>query len=121
MLSLLDEDMLPLCLLEWMLDNECGDIDEIPKEVMTALKMIGRRGVLFGFLPPVFTKWVRWKHYSTKWLMKFMRLCMESLHELWMERCRIVHESLASKIQVEDHHHLLTQVKVFFHQTEIES
>ena len=50
-----------------------------------------------------------------------MRLCIESLHDLWMERCRIVHESLASKILVEDHHHLLTQVQVLFNNTEIES
>ena len=50
-----------------------------------------------------------------------MRLCIESPYELQMERCRIVHESLASKIQVEDYHHLLTQVKVLFHRTEIES
>ena len=44
-LSLLEEDMLPLCLLEWMLDNESGDVYEIPKKAMTELKMIGRRGV----------------------------------------------------------------------------
>ena len=50
-----------------------------------------------------------------------MRLCIESLHELWMERCRIVHESLASKIQVEDYHHLLAQMHFLFDQTEIES
>ena len=121
MLSLGDEDMLPLCLLEWMLDSECGDIDEVPKEVMTALTKIGRRGVWFGFLPSIFTKWVRWKYDSTKWLVKFIRLCIESLNELWMERYRIVHESLASKVQVEDHHHLLAQVRFLFNQTEIES
>ena len=121
LLSLLDKDMLPLCLLEWMLDDECEVIDEIPTEAMTALKMIGKRGVWFGFLPTLFTKWVRWKYDSTKWLVTFMRLCIESLHDLWMERCRIVHESLASKILVEDHHHLLTQVQVLFNNTEIES
>lgn len=45
LLSLLDEDMLPLCLLEWMLDDECEVIDEIPTEAMTVLKMIEKRGV----------------------------------------------------------------------------
>ena len=59
LLLLLDEDMLPLCLLEWMLDDECEVIDEIPTEAMTALKMIGKRGVWFGFLPTLFTKWVQ--------------------------------------------------------------
>ena len=49
-----------------------------------------------------------------------MRLCAESLYELWGEKCRVAHESLASKIQVEDHHHLLQQVRVLFNQIEIE-
>ena len=50
-----------------------------------------------------------------------MRLYTESLCELWGERCCIVHESLASKIQVEDYYHLLQQEQVLFNQTEIEA
>ena len=49
-----------------------------------------------------------------------MWLCIKTLHELWLERCRIVHESLTSKVQIEDHHHLLQQVRVLFNQTDIE-
>ena len=50
-----------------------------------------------------------------------MRSCIDSLHELSVERCRIVHESLASNIQVEDHHHLLQQVRILFNQAEIDA
>ena len=48
-----------------------------------------------------------------------MFFCTESLHDLWLERCRIVHESIASKIKVEDHHNLLRQVSMLFTQVEI--
>ena len=50
-----------------------------------------------------------------------MRSCIDSLHELWVERCRIVHESLTSNIRVEDHHHLLQQARILFNQAEIDA
>ena len=50
-----------------------------------------------------------------------MQNCLDSLHKLWVERCRIVHESLASNTQVEDHHHLLQQLRVLFQQADIEA
>ena len=43
-----------------------------------------------------------------------MALCIEVLYELWIERCRIVHESMMSKIRVEDHGILLNQVKELY-------
>ena len=48
-----------------------------------------------------------------------MCFCIESLHDLWLERCRIVHESMASKIKIEEHHNLLVQVSKLFTQVEI--
>ena len=60
-LPLLNEDMLPLCLLEWLLDDESETIDGLPAAAMAALSTVGRRGVWFGFLPTLFIKWVRWK------------------------------------------------------------
>ena len=48
-----------------------------------------------------------------------MVLCIEMLHQLWLERCRIVNESLISKIKVEDHCHLLFQVKRLHTQVDI--
>ena len=48
-----------------------------------------------------------------------MCLCTESLYDLWLERCRIVHESMASKVKIEDHHNLLIQVNKLFTQVEI--
>ena len=44
-LPLLDTDMLPLCLLEWLLDEECSEIDGLPAEVMNSLSAVGKRGV----------------------------------------------------------------------------
>ena len=58
-LPLLEEDMLPLCLLEWLLDDECVEIDGLSTEVMEALTTVGKRGVWFGFLPTLFLKWVK--------------------------------------------------------------
>ena len=58
MLPLLDEDMLPLCLLEWTLDEECDTIDSAPTNLMIAMTIVGRRGVWFSFLPTLFIKWV---------------------------------------------------------------
>ena len=55
-LPLLDEDMLLLCLLELILDKEYDTIDSIPTNVMTAMTIVGRRGVWFGFLSTLFVK-----------------------------------------------------------------
>ena len=119
LLALLEEDMFPLCFLEWMLDEEYECIEGVPPNVMFSLQSMGRRNIWFSFIPSIFTQWVRWKYESTKWLAKFMCLCIESLHDLWLERCRIVHESMASKIKIEDHHNLLVQVSKLFTQVEI--
>ena len=48
-----------------------------------------------------------------------MFFCTESFHDLWLERYRIVYESMASKIKVEDYHNLLMQVSMLFTQVEI--
>ena len=64
-------------------------------------------------------QWIKWKHESTKWLAKFMRLCAESLHVLSFDQCRIAHERVASRIKVEDHYSLLVQVKTLFSQVVI--
>ena len=81
-LRLLEEDMFPLCFLEWMLDDEHNHIEAIPQQVMSALNIVGRRSVWFNFLATRFMQWIKWKHESTKWLAKFMCLCAESLHAL---------------------------------------
>ena len=57
-LPLLDKDMLLLCLLEWLLDEECNTIEGIPTNVMIAMTTEGRGGVWLGFLPTMFVKWV---------------------------------------------------------------
>ena len=119
LLGLLEEDMFPLCFLEWMLDEEYTCIEGVPPDVMLSLQSIGRRNIWFSFLPSIFTQWVKWKYESTKWLAQFMCFCIESLYDLWLERCRIVYESMASKIKVEDHHNLLLQVSMLFTQVEI--
>ena len=48
-----------------------------------------------------------------------MSSCLESLHELWVERCRIVHERLALNAQAEDHQHLLQHAQVLFQQADV--
>ena len=58
-LPLLDVDMLPLCLLEWLLNDECAEIDGLMTKVMNALSTVGKQGVWFGFLPTLFIKWLR--------------------------------------------------------------
>ena len=36
-LGILETDMFPTCLLEWMLDKDFGSVDGIPQEVMSDL------------------------------------------------------------------------------------
>ena len=48
-----------------------------------------------------------------------MALCIDVLHTLWLERCRIVHECMLSKVRVEDHCNLLNQVKQIYLQSDI--
>ena len=53
-LRLLDKDMFPLCFLEWMLDDNEENIEEVPDYVMSSLNSIGRRNIWFSFLPSIF-------------------------------------------------------------------
>ena len=120
LIKILDEDILPLCLLEWMLDPEYEAIEGIPEKAMSSLQQVGKRNVWFGMLPTMFLKWVCWKYESAKWLVRYMSLSVEMLHELWVERCNVVNECLLSKVKVEDHDNLLVQVKELYNSADIE-
>ena len=48
-----------------------------------------------------------------------MALCIEALHILWLERFRIVHECVLSKVKVEDHCDILNQVNQLYLQSDI--
>ena len=48
-----------------------------------------------------------------------MALYIEALHELWTEQCRIVNESMISKIRVEDYCMLLNRVAELYHEVVI--
>ena len=45
LLGLIEEDMLPLCLLEWMLDPTHEKIDNVPVRIMPSLLQVGKRKV----------------------------------------------------------------------------
>ena len=42
------------------------------------------------------------------------------LHQLWTERCQIVHESTVAKIRVEDYHELLVYVRRIYRYINLE-
>ena len=90
-----------------MLDDDYDSIEGVPDRVMMSLQQVGRHNVWHGFLPTLFEQWVKWKYKSTKWLAKELALYIEALHALWLERCRIGHECMISRIKVEDHYNLL--------------
>ena len=48
-----------------------------------------------------------------------MTLCIEVLHNLWLERYRIAYECIISRIKVDDHYNLLNQVKELYYQSDI--
>ena len=121
LIKLLDADMLPLCLLEWMLDSRHEEIEGVPEPAMSSLQQVGRRNTWFSMLPIVFIKWAHWKYGSSKWLIAHITLTVEVLHQLWIERCNIVNECLLSKIRVEDCNNLLLRVKDLCNEVEIES
>ena len=111
--------MFPLYFLELMLDNNKDNIEEVPDYVMTLLNLIRKRNIQFGFLPSTFLQQVKQKYKSMKWLRKFIVLCIESLHRLWLERCKIVYESMASRVKIKDYNNLLNEVKLLFGKVEI--
>ena len=119
-IKMLDEDMLPIYLLEWILDPEYELIEGVPGTAMSALQQIGRRNMWFGIIPTVFLSWVRWKYESCGWLVRHATLSVEVLHQLWVERCHIVNECLLSKVRVEDHNNLLMHVKKLCDSADIE-
>ena len=55
-LRLLEDDKFPLCLLEWMLDDEYLLIDGVPEDVMSSLLRVSKRNIWYGFLPLAFLK-----------------------------------------------------------------
>ena len=57
LIKLLDEDMLLLCFLEWILDLRHKEIKGILEKVMSSLQQVGRRNVWFGALSIIFIKW----------------------------------------------------------------
>ena len=81
-LGLLEEDMLLLYLLEWMLESTYELIDEVLVRVMSFLQQVSKQNIWFSFLSAIFLKWVRWKYDLTKWLVKHKALCVEMLHQL---------------------------------------
>ena len=48
-----------------------------------------------------------------------MTWCIEMLQQLWSERCKIVNESLISKVRIEDHCTLLNQAKELYNQVSL--
>ena len=44
-LSLLEEDMFPLCFLEWMLDNDYMQIEGVPEYIMSSLQQVSKRNI----------------------------------------------------------------------------
>ena len=65
-LRLLEDNMFPLCLLEWMLDDEYLLIDGVPEDIISSLLRVSKRNIWYGFLPLAFLKWICWKYESTK-------------------------------------------------------
>ena len=53
-INLSDNDVFPLCFLEWLLESEDETIDQLLSEVITSLKSIHKRNMWFGFLPSIF-------------------------------------------------------------------
>ena len=102
-LGLLEENMFPFYFLLQMLDNNEDNIEMIPDHIMTSLNLIERRNIWFSFLPSTSLQQFKWRYESTKWLGKFIVLYIKAFHRLWLERYKIVHESMASRVKVEDH------------------
>ena len=100
-----DRDLIPLFLLECPFKED--DTTEIPREACAAMNRLGRRNIWHGFFPLVLSRWVKWEHGTTELIEQFLVVCIEKLHQLCAERCRIVHECAMSKSRIEDHQSLL--------------
>ena len=71
---LLEDDIFPLCFLEWMLDNEYIQIDGVLEHVMSSLQRVSKRNIWYSFLLLIFLKQIYQKYESIKWLAKYMVL-----------------------------------------------
>ena len=102
-LELTDNDLTPLLLLDSMLNTEFCPIPTLPDHINSDLQHFGRRNMWHGIFPVSLSSWVLQTHRKDAWLHKFSHKCVSTLHDIWTERCAIIHESTKETIRVEDH------------------
>ena len=97
-----------------MFQLEFTPLLDVPSNINNDLKRFGRRNLWHGLFPKSFCTWVFNKHRKESWISKFSALCILALHKMWIERCSICHESTSSRIRIEDHETLQTNVENIF-------
>ena len=75
-----------------MLNKEYVELEEVSRELDAGLEWFGIRNLWCGFVMLYLSEWVHKKYGNASWLEKLF-LCIEVLHQLWVERFNIMHKS----------------------------
>ena len=98
--------------LEWLFQED--EVAEIPIEVGAAIKRVDRRNICHEFVSVVLSRRSKWEHVTKNWLEQALVVRVEKLHQLWTERCKIVHECKTLRIRIEDRYILPIYIKRMF-------
>ena len=98
-----------------MLNTEFCPISTLPDHINLDLQHFGRRNLWHGMFPVSLSSWILQTHRKEAWLQKFTIKCVLTLHDIWTERCTIIHESTKETIRVEDYDTLQQNVSNILH------
>ena len=100
-LKLIEEDLIPLMLLETMFQTKFVPLPEVPSQINVHLENFGRRNLWHGMFPKSFSDWIFKKHREEAWISKYSYICVLTLHQMWIEGCSLCHERNFSRIRIE--------------------
>ena len=100
---LTEEDIIPLLLLESMLQSVSLPLPDIPHHINEDFSQVGRRHSWDGVFPMSFTYQVTCEYREKVCVTKFSAFCIEALHKIQIEKCTIYCERAFSMIRMEDH------------------
>ena len=111
MLRSTEEDPTLFILLEKVFQTKFFSLSGFPSQSNVDLESFGRRNLWHGVFFTSFSDQIFNKRREEVWISKYSSLCVLELHQMWIERCSICHESTSSRIRIEDHETLQQKIQ----------
>ena len=89
-------------------------ITKIPNSVNNNFQEIVRHHLCHEFFSTSFFDWEIYRNREYDWLRKFIKVCILTMHGIWLEICNIFHEITCSIMLIEDHEVLKGKVERTF-------